>query len=363
MTRVLIIKTSSMGDVIHALPAVTDLINNIPDVTVDWVVEKSFVDIVKNHKNINKIITINLRAWRKDLFDLNTYIELKKCIKNIRAEKYDYIIDAQGLFKSVLLSILVKKNKHSNLKVYTHGLDKSSIRGKYISWLYNKTYSIDKNLHAIDRLRLLFAEIFNYKFNNLKMTYGLNNKASKDCKVATNNKYLVFLHCTTWESKKWPKYYWQELIKLAIENGYQVKLNSGNQQEYLYTKQLIENIVKTSAESSNKIFAMPPQSIASLIGVISSSTGVVSVDTGLGHLAAALDKPGVGIFGATDTKKTAFLSDKFNNLKPKYSCSPCLLRVCDKLDLNSCEETYPPCYKEINPDKVWYNLNNIIKNN
>lgn len=379
--RVLIIKTSSMGDVIHTLPAVTELGNNINNLTIDWVVEEGFVDIPKYHKYVNKIIPVAIRRWRKNLFKLSTIAEIRKFLNNLRCERYDYIIDAQGLLKSAILAKLAYKTNSLNTSkddqklnniAQLHGLDYDSARGKYISGFYDRRYSIDNNMHAIYRVKLLFARVFNYScdFNNLDYGLDLSKLESdnqmmrhhqtnnSDGQMAANKPYLVFLHCTTWSSKKWPKVYWQELIKKAINNGYKVYLNSGNQQEYKETVELIESMPNNSnLLDKTNITAMPPQSIANLINVLANSQAIVAVDTGLGHLAAALDVPGVGLYGATNTDLTGFLSHKFVNFQSGYNCSPCLLKNCDKNIVGSnSDKIYPPCYEELSSVKVWESL-------
>lgn len=351
--RILIVKTSSMGDVIHTLPAITELGDKIKDITIDWVVEDSFIDIPKYHKYINKIIPVATRKWRKNLFCKKNRNEIKSFLQNLRSEYYDYVIDAQGLLKSVLIS------KFARAKL-SHGLDAMSARGKYIDWLYDRTYNVKRNMHAIYRLKLLFAKIFNYQADLEKINYGLDllNQTKSNLNDFFTTPYLVFLHCTTWESKKWPKEHWLDLTELAIKSGYNVLFNSGNPEEYHVAQQFVGGLSeKIYSNNHSRALAMPPQSIENLMKIISNSQAVVSVDTGLGHLAAALDKPGVGLFGATDPALTGFLSDKFYNFKSGFDCSPCLLRKCNKLNSR---ESYPPCYKELSSAKIWEALEGRI---
>lgn len=361
--RILIIKTSSMGDVIHTLPAVTELAKHYPDAQIDWVVEESFQDIPKLHPAVHKVIPVSIRRWRKNLFNKKTKTEITEFINNLREYSHDYVVDAQGLLKSALIAVIAKTQHKKAL----YGFDKDSSRGKYSSLLYNKSYHIDKNKHAIYRLKDLFAKIFNYKIDS-KINYGLDinclmntrgtvipaeEAGSSKSDLNNRNKYLVFFHCTTWNSKKWPAPYWRELIQLAFDNGYKVKLNSGN------AKELEESKILAQGFNNNQVEVLPILSIAELIDLISNSTAVVSVDTGLGHLAAALDKPGVGIYGATNPKLTAVLSDKFINLSSSYECSPCLQRECDKL--NNSKLGYPPCYKELSSNRIWDSIINVSK--
>ena len=345
--RILIIKTSSMGDVIHTLPAITDLAHAYPNAQIDWVVEEGFTTLSHIHPAVDKVIPIALRRWRRNL-NMRTLREIKVFIANLRQYKYDYVIDAQGLLKSAVLTRLVRLDKSSHAQ--SHGYDKYSIRGKYISWLYQRKYQISKQQHAVYRIKKLFSAIFNYTYST-KVDYGIDaSKLVMDQSKTQQDPYLVFLHCTTWESKKWPVNYWQKLIQIVNHNGYKVRLSSGNQQELLQSHE-IANIPGTD------VLVMEPQSIDSLIQVLAHSSGVVCVDTGLGHLAAALKKPGVGLYGATDARLTSILAESFKNLQSQFECSPCLLRNC-KFD-NS-QSSLAPCYIELNPELVWTSLEGLM---
>ncbi len=363
-----------MGDVIHALPAVTELKNNIKNIIIDWVVEEAFVDIPSRHPAINKVIPIAMRRWRKSIFkeklsaqhnkDISVWHEVKAFWYNLREYKYDYIIDAQGLLKSAIITRMAKLDNASS-KSYVYGLNSQSSRGKYIQWLYHKRVNVPKNEHAVLRLKTLFANIFNYRCDSV-IDYGLTDYviSDKNSRISTDKKrYLVFLHCTTWESKKWPVSFWQALITKAINHGFGVKLNSGNQEELQQTYAITSKFSLDFGENldgknlnNNNVEVMQPQSINKLINTIANSSGVVCVDTGLGHLAAALSVPGVGIYGASSAKLTAILSDNFINLSSRYKCSPCLLKNCNLLDYNK----FPPCYDELNPDLIWKTLETLI---
>lgn len=341
--RILIIKTSSLGDVIHTFPAITDLISHYPNVIIDWVVEEDFADLPQLHPAVNQVITIALRRWRKNCWNKTTYQEIKSFLQNLRSNQYDYIIDAQGLLKSAILTKIAKlKSKKSK-----YGLDSSSARGKYISWAYNKAISIPRDLHAIYRIKLLFSKIFDYVYDQNRLNYGIKFPTEIESK-GSKNSYLVFLHCTTWKSKQWPISYWRELVQLALREGYSVKLNSGNEAELIQAQKIAKGF------SQDKVEILLPQTINNLIPIIGSSAGVVCVDTGLGHLAAALDVQGVGIYGATNPQLTSILSHKFTNLSVAFPCAPCLERNC-KL-INADLDNFAPCYSTISPDNVWQAL-------
>lgn len=344
--RILIIKMSSMGDIIHTLPAITDLAKAYPQARIDWVVEEGFVELARDHYAIEKVIPIALRRWRRNL-NIKTLKDIKIFFSDLRQYPYDYVIDAQGLFKSVILTRLVGYNKST--KAQNHGYDQNSIRGKHIAWMYDQQHSVDKKQHAIYKIKKLFAQIFHYAYSPV-IDYGLITQTSI---LQNKEPYLVFLHCTTWDSKKWPIKYWQELVKLANNSGYKVVLTSGNQEELEQASQILNG-------AANAV-ALEPGRITALLKLIADSSGVVCVDTGLGHLAAALNIPGVGIFGATDSELTGILSHKIKNLQSQYSCSPCLSKKCNKLE--AAKGVFSPCYDLLSPEFVWGNLQIMIGEN
>ena len=159
MQRILIIKTSSLGDVIHNLPIISDIKRHYPNVIIDWVVEESFADIPRLHTGVNSVITVAVRRWRKALFERNTWAEMAQFKANIQAQKYDLIIDTQGLIKSSAMSLLANG--------VTHGYDKQSIREPFASRFYKIKHCVSRRLHAVERnrLRLLYN---NFKTNSFK---------------------------------------------------------------------------------------------------------------------------------------------------------------------------------------------------
>src|SRR3990167_6212023 len=148
--KILLIKMSSLGDLIHTLPALSDALQAIPALKIDWVVEDTFVDIPAWHPAVKTIFPIRLRHWRKNIFSRQTLVEIKNCYRALRTEKYDLIIDAQGLLKSMLIA----KCAHGNIA----GYDKASAREWLASYGYHLQFSVDKNQHAITRIRALFAK-------------------------------------------------------------------------------------------------------------------------------------------------------------------------------------------------------------
>lgn len=309
--RVLIVKTSSLGDIIHTLPALTDAGNAIPGVTFDWVVEENFATIPAWHPLVKKIIPVAWRRWRKNIFSKKTLAEIFAFRNNLRREKYDLIIDAQGLVKSAIFSRFAR-GVHC-------GLDFQSAREKYAAWFYQRTCKVVFQQHAVIRARSLFSQILGYTLPTTVASYGIDrDRFLRDS--AIENPYLVFFHGTTWATKHWPEEYWIELTRLANVAGYPVKLPWGNPVELARAERI-------AAVSQNAI-VLPPLDLPGVAKVLAGAKAIVSVDTGLGHLAAALNIPTVSLYGPTNPAFTGALGESQVHLAVKFKCAPCFSKVC-----------------------------------
>ena len=149
MTNVLIVKTSSMGDVVHALPAVSDLLRHRPGTQVDWLVEAPFAAIPRLHAGVRKVMPLSWRKWRKSLWRPATRAAIGALRKELQAERYDLVVDLQGLLKSVLWG----KQAHGPLV----GYDRASIREPLAAWFYQRTAAVPRQLQAVERNRRLMA--------------------------------------------------------------------------------------------------------------------------------------------------------------------------------------------------------------
>ena len=283
--KVCVIKTSSMGDVIHTLPALTDAQKAIPSLSIDWVVEENFAEIPRWHSTVNRVIPIALRRWRKSPFSIQTRNEWKNYRTLLQAENYDAVIDAQGLIKSALFATHFAQG-------VKHGYDRQSIREPLASFFYDKKYAISYQQHAVERIRQLFALSLGYELSQVQGDYGI---ARHFLHQTSEKNYVVFIHSTTRADKHWKESEWQKLIeKITALSDCEIHLPWGNEQEKARAERLVQ--------VDSKVIVLPKLTLTELAKQLANAKAVVSVDTGLAHLTAALDKPNITLYGATDPK-------------------------------------------------------------
>lgn len=283
--RVLIIKTSSMGDVIHTLPALTDAAEAIPGIQFDWVVEEGFAEIPSWHPAVDKVIPVAIRRWRKSLVDALKSGEWERFKKQLKSRRYDTVIDAQGLIKSAFITRMAKGPKY--------GLDKNSAREPLAAKFYKYPQTVAWDQHSVERVRQLFAQSLGYQLPETTGHFHLD-KSHFSGELVTDKPYIVFVHGTTWPTKHWPETYWCDLAHRVNEAGYKVVLPWGNETE--------KDRAELIARCSRSVMVLPKMNISGVAGVIANATAVVAVDTGFGHLTAALEVPAVSLYGPTCPK-------------------------------------------------------------
>jgi len=320
--RVLLVKMSSMGDVFHTFPALSDAQKAIPGLVIDWVVEKGFADIPTWHPVVDKIYGIELRNWRKSLHRKTTRQEIKAFFESVNQTEYDLVLDAQGLIKSVWVD--------RKIDAPIAGYDWKSVREPLASLFYQHKYPVAKQQHAILRLRQLFSSALNYPLaDDGPIVYGLDTQAwQKPEQVLASfadSPYFTFLHGTTWETKYWPETHWIELLKKVTAKGFKVVLPWGNDEELQRAKRI-------ACEVDQQLTWVPEQmlSLNVVARMLRFSAGVVSVDTGLSHVAAALDVPMVVLYRVTDPKLVG--ADGIKVTRLQSPCAPMYLKKFVKAD-------------------------------
>jgi len=275
-----------MGDLMHALPALTDAAKKIPNIEFDWVVDENFSEVPLWHPMVKSIITTNHRSWKKNIFSTSLISELRTIKSRLNNINYDAVVDMQNNLKSAAISFLVKD--------FVHGLDKASAR-EYPSHLaYKFTYEISKKNHAISRQRQLLALSLNYEFDVQNIDYGIQKDKFERPNLELPDKFLFLVHNASWPTKMWSISRWQELIKLINKQGYMAILPSGSTKELERAQEI--------ASVSEEALAIPTQSLNKTAFIIENATGCICSDTGLAHLSAMLGKPSVTLYSVTDEK-------------------------------------------------------------
>jgi len=335
----LIVKMSSMGDVIHTLPAITDAFRVIPDLRFDWVVEEAFSEIPTWHPAVARVIPIGLREMGKRLGSALRRGEPRQALRRVRERRYEAVIDAQGLVKSALVTLAARGPGH--------GYDPGSAREPLSGLFYTHRHGVPRHLHAITRTRRLFAAALGYAVPETTPDFGLGSTFTAE---PLEPPTLVFFHGTTWHTKHWPLDHWQVLAGMTINAGFRVLLTAGTDDEVARGERI--------ADGRPGIEVVPPGSLSRLAGILAGAAGYVGSDTGLSHLCGALNVPGVTIYGPSDPGLTAPIGDDHAALHAELACAPCKSRICP---LDPPRDNAAPCQVAITPAMVWDALETRVR--
>ncbi|GAA5178932.1 lipopolysaccharide heptosyltransferase I [Niveibacterium umoris] len=283
MREILIVKTSSMGDVIQYLPAVTDLHARVPDLAVDWVVEAPFAPLARLHPGVRRVIPVALRSWRKRLLSLSTWREFGTFRDTLKLARYEKVIDAQGLLKSALLARMAGAP--------VAGYMPDSAREPFATRFYANKYRVSWQMHAVERNRRLTAAVFDYRLD-LPLDYGIRAPDPAEDAWRPEEPYSVLLTATSRDEKLWPEPNWIELGRALNRRGLHCVLPAGSDAERTRATRIAAALPHATVAPR-----MPLDALATLL---ERAQCVVGVDTGLSHLAAALKVPVVAIYIATE---------------------------------------------------------------
>ena len=274
-----------MGDLMHALPALTEAKEHFKEIEFDWVVDKAFSEVPKWHPAVNKIITTDHRNWKKQLFSTNSRKAFRSVIHEINTTDYDLVIDMQNNLKSALVSFMCK---HQVI-----GMDSKSVREYPAHFSYNKKIRISKALHAITRQKILLSNALGYSTSSLN-DYGVSDMEFQKPSFNLPDRYVVLVQNASWKTKQWSIANWQLLVKHFDDSGIEMILPSGNEEEHQRAKQI--------ASISDKAYALRPLPLNETAHIMKKAEFSVCSDTGLAHLSAVVATPSVTLYGPTDTK-------------------------------------------------------------
>jgi heptosyltransferase I len=285
--RILLIKTSSLGDVVHNLPVVTDLRRAYPEAMIDWVVEEGFADIARLHPGVRRVIPVALRRWRKSLVAAATWREMGAFRAALQEEDYDLVIDTQGLLKSALITRMARGKRC--------GYSAASAREPLAAVFYDAAFEVPRNLHAVERNRRLAALATGY-ITSAAPGYGIAVPPAPTSGPASG----ILLTATSRDDKLWPQERWIATGRALQQRGLACLLPAGNTTERERAIQI--------AQAVPGAIALPPLSLPELAAQLATARIVIGVDTGLVHLAAALGRPTLALFCASDPALTGVVA-------------------------------------------------------
>ena len=294
--RILLVKTTSMGDVIHNLPVASDIRRRLPDAAIDWVVEDRFAEIPRLHPAVGRVIPVAVRRWRTSLLSPATWGEIGAYRRAVKADAYDAVIDTQGLLKSALLAAQARGPKLGHAA--------KTAREPLAARFYDRTFDIPRDRNAVLRNRELVAAALGYTLDGLPLDYGIAAPPlAADLLPNKSNAgdYAVLLTATSRADKEWPEPDWRALGAALNATGLRCVLPGGNAAERSRAQRLAHDL--------GRAVATPAMTLTDLAGLLAGARLVVGVDTGLVHLAAALGRPTLALYCASDPALTGVLAD------------------------------------------------------
>jgi len=280
MPTVLLIRVSSLGDVVQTFPAVTDMQRHVKELSLDWLVEEAYVPLMRLHAGVRRAIPFALRRWRKSR-SLTTFCrEFSELRRTLRGGCYDAVIDSQGLLKSVIPAMLARGP--------VYGFGPGTVREPFVARFYDHTFEFPPDVHRIWHYRGLAARAFGYAPDEA-IDYGLRKPARPGWIEAP--RYVVLLHSTARSEKLWSEANWIEAGRWLASRGIVCVLPWGNDEERARAERLAKFIPDAQVA--------PQLRVDEAGALLAHATAVVGVDTGLMHLAVAFEVPVVGIYVAT----------------------------------------------------------------
>jgi heptosyltransferase-1 len=294
-TNILIVRTSSLGDLVHMLPAISDIAKHVPGAQIDWLVEDSFASIPAWHPAVNHVLHVAHRRWRQAWWSTSVRRERQVFEADLRARQYDIVLDMQALLKSVWWVKMATGVKH--------GLDWRSAREPLASLFYDVRHQVKFWQPAVTRQRLLAASAFGYAVQGEPdfglQAFELQAQATRRLGLA----YAMIMPSASRDDKLWPEPDWQSVFDLLTERGLQLKLLAGNQAEVLRAQTLIQG--RSNAQ------VLPRGSLTETANHLAAATLMVGLDSGLTHLSAALGRPTIGIYKASTPVRTPLVGAAF----------------------------------------------------
>jgi heptosyltransferase-1 len=285
MPRILLVKTSSLGDVVHNLPVATDIAQAVPDAHIDWVVEGSYAALPAMHGRVRHVIPVEVRRWRKSLFNAGTVTDMRAFVHDLRSRNYDAVVDTQGLLKSAIVTRLARGKRF--------GLGWRASREPLFPF-YDRTFDVPRALHAVERNRTLAARALGYDLPR-HVDYAIRAD-TRSFPWLDAGPYAVLVHATSARAKLWPEPCWTALGQTLASERVRCVLPWGSEEECARSVRLAATIPDA---------VTPPRlALGDIASLLAAARCVIGVDTGLTHLACALGVATVGVYISTDPAAT-----------------------------------------------------------
>lgn len=281
MTALLVVRPSSLGDVVHALALVTDVVSARPGTAIDWVAEPAFAELPALCPDVRSVIPFALRRWRHAPLDRRTWRDIAAFRRAVRAVRYDVVLDLQEQVKGGLIARAARGVRH--------GFDRASIREPAAAWFDDVHHRIPRDAHFATRCRMLAAAAFGYAPEG-PPRWHLVPPTNVD--GMPPGRYAVLLHATSRAGKLWPEDRWRALVAGFAHAGLVTMLPWGSAAERERSERIARGMALTHVP--------PRHSLGALARLLANADLAVGVDTGLTHLAAALRTPTIALFTETD---------------------------------------------------------------
>jgi heptosyltransferase-1 len=325
--KVLLVKTSSMGDVIHALPAVTDAFAAVPGLELDWCVEEAFADIPRFHPRVGTVHRVALRRWRHQLTSAAAWSEFLAVRRQLRHGGYDRVVDLQGLLKSLLFARMPGAPITGYVREAAAGLG------------YHHRPQVPPDVHLFERNRRIMAAALGYQPDLSRLDYGITPPPAPAL-VAGRDRLALLLHGTTWASKRWPTPFWVELAERLAARGLVPAVPFGDAAE-----QAVANAI---AGRVGDTLVIPKSSLRDVAGIIGAAAVVIGTESGLMHLAAVFGRPTLALFAGSSPGNASPQGPRAGWIGATTACAPCGKRSCPlyprRADL--------PCHATVTPELV-----------
>jgi heptosyltransferase-1 len=294
--RILIVKLSSLGDVVHTMPVVHDIRAANPEAVIDWVVEPAFAPLVRRVNGVSEVIECSMRRWRRHWWMASVRAEWRVFRERLKAHYYDAVIDLQGLTKSAIVAKLANGPSFG----LGHATEGSSFEAP-ARWLVDHPLKVEPRIHAMERAREIVGQVITHVPDGAPV-YGLRAARPPQYPVQPT---VVFVHGSSRDDKLWPQAHWIALGKRLIQAGWRIGLPQGNEAEQTRAEMIAAGL---QFEKAFQVEVWPAMKIDALLDRMSMAQGVIGVDSGLSHIAVALDLPHVQLYNHPTAWRTGPLA-------------------------------------------------------